>query len=561
MSTRSVDSASPNSPEDSTSEAHPTTWQTLDVLLAGLIGGAGLIHLAAAASHADSRSWIDPIGFAIVAWLQIGLAIMLVARKGSRNVYLAAGALNLGAVAAWALSRTVGLPYGSHAGVVEPAGLADGICAGLEVAAVFVSIALIAASPRLRLGPVLPSVAAVAMLGLATVPLVTNGAAPDQMHNEVAAHSAEMAAVDAVRCDMGFNPKSYWSTAAAAGVDTYAAGAMAPHLTAATSGAAGSHSHAGSNGTSATSLLEQLRAPDPLEGGRTPGLDRLVSATSSAGVGEGAAASLVVKLAEASDADYSSWLKWMASSAQSGAHAHASAAGSGTAAPDDNGGHGGHNGPQPWKAMVDPGDCVTLTKELNLARATAAKYPTAADATAAGWEKVTDYVPGIAAHFMKFSLVDQTFKIDEPEMLLYDGDEPTAHMVGLSYYMIHPGDAEPTQGFTGPNDHFHRHVGLCSSRSTGVVIGDSTTTVEECEARGGQKDNGEDGWMSHAWVVPGCESPWGVFSGASPLLDKPLSEASGTNNGGCSGSSGRNRYDLSAGERPTSATAETASGN
>ena len=30
--------------------------------------------------------------------------------------------------------------------------------------------------------------------------------------------------------------------------------------------------------------------------------------------------------------------------------------------------------------------------------------------------------------------------------------------------------------------------------------------------------------MSHAWVVPGCESPWGVFSGATPVLDDDLGE-------------------------------------
>ena len=48
--------------------------------------------------------------------------------------------------------------------------------------------------------------------------------------------------------------------------------------------------------------------------------------------------------------------------------------------------------------------------------------------------------------------------------------------------------------------------------------------------------------MSHAWVVPGCESPWGVFSAASPLLDDALGAE---NNGpGCAGSSVRDRYDL-----------------
>jgi hypothetical protein len=48
--------------------------------------------------------------------------------------------------------------------------------------------------------------------------------------------------------------------------------------------------------------------------------------------------------------------------------------------------------------------------------------------------------------------------------------------------------------------------------------------------------------MSHAWVVPGCESPWGVFSAASPVLDDAL----GADNGGpgCAASSVRDRYDM-----------------
>jgi hypothetical protein len=210
--------------------------------------------------------------------------------------------------------------------------------------------------------------------------------------------------------------------------------------------------------------------------------------------------------------------------------------------------------------MVDPAQCVQLNAELRLARSTALKYPTAADAMAGGWKKVTGYVPGIAAHYMKFSIVDGTFKVDEPEMLLYDGEGPDAHVVGLSYYMRHEGDTEPTQGFTGPNDHFHRHVGLCSSRTTGVVIGDSTTTPEQCAALGGKKSDGSGGWMSHAWVVPGCESPWGVFSAASPVLDSSLPKAPVASRAGCKGGRSAERYDLREGERPASSTRETASG-
>jgi hypothetical protein len=72
--------------------------------------------------------------------------------------------------------------------------------------------------------------------------------------------------------------------------------------------------------------------------------------------------------------------------------------------------------------------------------------------------------------------------------------------------------------------------------------------------------------MNHAWVVPGCESPWGVFSGASPLLDGDLQKDAGASGAGCAGSGTRDRYNLDAGEVenvPTTAggDVELASGN
>ncbi|MEX2227421.1 MAG: hypothetical protein WEB52_13340 [Dehalococcoidia bacterium] len=147
---------------------------------------------------------------------------------------------------------------------------------------------------------------------------------------------------------------------------------------------------------------------------------------------------------------------------------------------------------------------------------------------------------------MNFGLVDGEFHIEEPEMILYDGTSDDSRVVGLSYYIRHAGTAEPTQGFTGNNDHYHRHDALCVNGSG--VIGDSTTTEEECAARGGRKADGQAGWMSHAWVVPRCESPWGVFSGASPVFESELTKNSGKDGGDCAGSGVRSRFDLSPGD-------------
>jgi len=516
----------------------------LEVVLAGLLAGAGLIHLVLVPAHGGDGVWLEPLAFALVGWLQISLALILLLGRSSTATTAFGAVLNVVVLGLWTASVTTGLPVGAHAGEVEPVDAVGAVTAGLEVAAVLVAVALILVAPRpTRGGLVVPSVVAVAALGLATTAIVAPGSSPAGGHahsggaagaHDPAAHVAEMAAIDAARCDTGFNPASYWADASRMGVDTYAGGAMDPHA--------------------AAGPMGLVTSADPDQGRGSEGLDRLVSATSLSGGGELAAAALVVALAESSEEDHQAWMDWSArTAAAGGGHAHEAAA------PDDNGGHGGHAGPQPWTAMIDQEECVRLAEELDLARETALRYPTAADAVAGGWQRVTPYVPGIAAHYMKFSLVDGRFEITEPEMLLYDGNGPDARMVGLSYYLRHRGDAEPTQGFTGPNDHYHRHVGLCNG--PGGVIGDSTTTAEECAAMGGQKSDRQDGWMAHAWVVPGCESPWGVFSGASPLLDRSLAEASGTNDGGCSASSVRDRYDLSPGARAPSSVGESASGD
>jgi hypothetical protein len=203
----------------------------------------------------------------------------------------------------------------------------------------------------------------------------------------------------------------------------------------------------------------------------------------------------------------------------------------------------GHVGPAGWVPLADQALCDALQQEIALARSTALRYPTATDAMAAGWRKVAPYTPGLGTHYMNFQLLDDHFAIDEPEMILYDGDGPEARVVGLSYRITHQSDSQPTQGFTGDNDHYHRHIGLCIKDLQ--VIANANTSAEECAARGGQKAGAASaaGWMSHAWVIPGCESPWGLFSAANPVLDRRLAEQSGANAGACGASKARVRYD------------------
>ncbi len=149
-----------------------------------------------------------------------------------------------------------------------------------------------------------------------------------------------------------------------------------------------------------------------------------------------------------------------------------------------------------------------LGQQLETARAVARRYPTVADATRAGYIKVTPFVPLIGAHYLNLDYVDGTFDPSQPEMLLYDGTNPDSALVGLSYF-VSSTQGEPA-GFAGPNDHWHQHIGLCIKDN--VVVGGEQVTPEECARRGGNKVALSDMWMVHAWVVPGWDSPQGVFS-------------------------------------------------
>lgn len=499
--------------------------------LAGMSAGAGVIHFAMTPGHA-AAGWQEPLGFAAAGWFQLVTAAMVLMGRGSKRLYQVVIAANLAFIGVWVWSRTAGLPFGETPGVAEPVAAIDAACVALQVGVILVSTRLLLARETARRTLLAPALAAVAALGLVTA-VITSPNAANHGHGKTLTGLAKLQAdIDDTRCDKGFNVPAYWSEARYLGVDTYW-GNNPPAVDGAVS--ADGHAHGGSAGGSGG--VTTTTEPDPTSGRGSDGLDELVSATALAATSEVEAAKLVTRLSDASEQDYDAWLWWLRSSG-SLAHEH-----SATATAEDGSGHGGHVGPQPWVAMTDQKQCDTLTKELALARKTAMDLPTVADAKKAGYVLVTGYLPGIAAHFIKYDLIDGTFEITEPEMILYDGKDDDAHVVGLSYYLWHPGDNKPTQGFTGDNDHGHRHIGLCSS-PTGVIIGDSTTTVEDCEARGGSKDSGKAGWMSHAWVVPGCESPWGVFSAASPLLDNELGRQSSKDGGNCAGSAVRDRYDM-----------------
>lgn len=501
-----------------------TAPPTLPVRLAltTLTAAAGAIHLVMVPGHSQ-ESTLDGILFLLAGWTQIGLAVAVLAWP-RRPVLQASIAVNLLAAGAWTVSRTVGLPFGANPGDPEPAAAIDQLTTGMEVVAVLLAAAVLARPGLWRTttgpGAIVGAIVPVAVLVATSVVLSSPEAANHHATAPAGGATAQAAAARA-RCDLGFNPVSYWREATVAGWDTVNGSTAASSTATPPGGAPSGAGHHGGGAAPSGSVPSTSATPalPSLNGGRgSAELDRLVAVSTGAGEAEDAA--LVSQLAEVSDDTYSAWLQRLSTLST-------------------------HSGPQHWTALTDQRACDTLADELAQARAVAERYPTPADAKAAGYVQVTTYVPGIAAHFMNFSYVDDTFAIDQPEMLLYDGTGDDASVVGLSYYLVTGAAAEPTQGFTGDNDRYHVHDGLCVKGT--LVIGDTSTSAEDCAARGGAKLAGGDRWMSHAWVVPGCESPWGVFSAANPLLDPELASQSGTDGGGCAGSGVRDRYDLTPG--------------
>lgn len=170
--------------------------------------------------------------------------------------------------------------------------------------------------------------------------------------------------------------------------------------------------------------------------------------------------------------------------------------------------------------VLDPATRSTLKNQLTQAREVALRYPTVADATAAGYRVAGGFAPGSGAHYIGggggFGLSGAgAFDPSRPMALIYDGTSPTSQITGLMYYAM----GQAPDGFAGPNDHWHRHSNVCVKYGpTGIDVpfpADADVTAKQCAAVQGNLMK-VTGWMVHAWVVPSWESPQGVFSHDNP---------------------------------------------
>ncbi len=171
----------------------------------------------------------------------------------------------------------------------------------------------------------------------------------------------------------------------------------------------------------------------------------------------------------------------------------------------------GHEGPS---VAISYDEMRALAAQLDEARATAERYHDIRTALTDGYVQVTQDLPGIAAHFIRYDLVlDGKFEPSRPEMLLYSFRDGAWRFVGLSYAIPQTaGGAEPA-GFAGPLDTWHYHENLCFRG--GAVVG-ARSSPESCAARGGSF-SARTFWMNHVWLA-GAAPAADLFADANPLL-------------------------------------------
>ncbi|HMG43840.1 MAG TPA: hypothetical protein VK611_21080 [Acidimicrobiales bacterium] len=187
---------------------------------------------------------------------------------------------------------------------------------------------------------------------------------------------------------------------------------------------------------------------------------------------------------------------------------------------EGNSGHG-HRGPVAVTPLTAE-QRVEFRAQVEQSEVPVQKYATVKDAEAAGWRRITPYVPCIAAHYINNDALRNPFDPTEPEILLYDGTDPDSQIVGLSYLQFSDG---PPEGFVGENDPWHVHESLCIG--AGGVLGDTSTTDEDCAERGGRNIPLGNLWMTHMWNVPGWDSYWGLFSSEHPDLGGSMGNING----------------------------------
>ena len=120
-----------NRARDAAATRLPSIRRSIALMLAGLSAGAAVIHLAAAPAHYEEIGDLAS-GFVAAAIFQ-AIWIRWCLAGPSRGTAWVGIVGNLAIVAAWAWTRTVGLPVGELAGTPEPVGYPDAASVAFEL--------------------------------------------------------------------------------------------------------------------------------------------------------------------------------------------------------------------------------------------------------------------------------------------------------------------------------------------------------------------------------------------------------------------------------------------
>ena len=151
-----------------------------------------------------------------------------------------------------------------------------------------------------------------------------------------------------------------------------------------------------------------------------------------------------------------------------------------------------------------------VAAQLVAARDFALRYPTVQDAVDAGFIVAGGFAPGVGAHYVGIAAAASgAFDAGKASTLIYDGTEPDSRVVGLMYL---GGAAKAPEGFAGPNDHWHRHTGVCTKFSAGKIEipfpADADVTKAMCDrAEGRVHGPHARGWCTRGWCRAGRARP------------------------------------------------------
>ena len=173
------------------------TARVLGLATALFLVGAGLVHLAVVESHLSDDLLLG-ISFAVVGGAQVILGFVVLAKPSRRVLYLV-GAMSLVFVAVWTVSRTFGLPVGSHQ-IPEPVGTTDLTVVIFEILTVAAVVLLTTrtkvlaglSNPRLLMASLTLAVAALASTAVA----VEGSVQSNHSHDDSVVHNHDLVPSD-----------------------------------------------------------------------------------------------------------------------------------------------------------------------------------------------------------------------------------------------------------------------------------------------------------------------------------------------------------------------------